>query len=163
MTINPINTINQYAPWTGFGDDYRTSVKFALLHPEDMFPQWTSNPVLSRHHIRNSNKTITQYHGRTPWTVSLRLMLASIDDLELLDGVVGQIATLRYIYGISKRVGGTKEHLLGGTYLKLPDTLLEALSDEAYEIDGPCEVTATFSRTYDAGSYVGFAIATEES
>lgn len=149
--------LNSYAPWTGFGNDSRTSVKFVLLHPENSFPQWSSAPKLARISIPNSNVTITQYRGREPWEVQMRLLFANFDDLDLMDSQVGRTNTLRYMWGISKRVGGVKEYLDGQAYLRLDDTLLLGLSDEVYEVDETCEATATFSRIYNGNSYVGFA------
>jgi hypothetical protein len=151
--------INDYAPFTGFGDDYSASVKFAILHPDEMFPQWSSAHRSSKHAIPGSNVTVTQYHGRAPWSVTLRLYFASIDELEALDQLVGRKATLRYMWGISKTVGGYKWPIEGQNYLVLPGTILDSMSDERYEIDGPAEATVRFERSYDpslADTY-GFA------
>lgn len=149
---------NPLAPFTGFGDDYNTSIKFQIEYPSRGFPHWAGGPKLSQHTIANSDRVVTQYHGRTPWRISLTLWLATIDELEALDGLQGRRHTLRYLWGLSKRVGGAKETILSIDYLTLPGTLLVALTDEVIAVDGVCEVTATFERSYDpAGDRYGLA------
>jgi len=147
--------INDYAPYTGFGDDYTVSVKFAFLHPDNSFPQWTSSARMSEHSIRNSNKTVSQFHGRAPYEITLPLYFASIDDLEALDELVGRSATLRYLYGISKRIGGARETISGQNYLNLEHTILWSISNEQYQINGPCEASVTFRRSYSDSAVVG--------
>ncbi len=156
--------INNYAPYTGFGDDYTVSVKFAILHPENTFPQWSSSARMSEHTIRNSNKTVTQFHGRNSYELTIPLYFASIDDLEAMDFLVGRSATLRYIYGISKRIGGARETISGQNYLTLPNTILWSISNEQYEINGPCEASVTFRRTPTSTSdtYYGFSVYSED-
>ena len=158
--------VNDYAPYTGFGDDYTVSVKFAILHPDNSFPQWSSASRMSEHSIRNSNKTVVQFHGRAPYEITLPLYFASIDDLEEMDAVVGRSATLRYIYGISKRIGGAKQTISGQNYLTLPNTILWSISNEQYEINGPCEASVTFRRSYSdtagAAATYGFTVYGED-
>lgn len=141
-----MTTADPFAPYTGFGDDYQTSAKFIILHPDTTFPQWSSAPILTRHHVYNSNTHQVQMHGREMWRVSLRLMFESVEELEFFDAFVGSSATLRYRAGLGKKVGGVRESIHGVDYLKLENTILSDVSDERYEIDGPCEVTATFER-----------------
>jgi hypothetical protein len=78
----------------------------------------------------------------------MRLFFGNFDALDQMDSQVGRTATLRYMWGVSKRVGGVKEYLAGQAYLRLDDTILLGLSDEVYEVDETCEATATFARDY---------------
>jgi hypothetical protein len=142
--------LNSYAPYAGFGDDYTTSIKFAILIPDgdNGMVHWSSEPNLTYHHIRNSNVTVTQFHGRSPYTVSMRLLFASLDDLGAMDAYVGTTQTLRYRYGLSLPLGAPKQTIMGQDYHYLTGTLLAALSDVVIGFDGLCEATATFQRNY---------------
>lgn len=142
------------SPLTGFGDTTQVSAKFGILHPDQMFPQWTSAASVSQHKIHNSNKTVIQYHGRELAMVSLRLWFSSIEQLMRLDDLVGQTSTLRYRAGLGKTVGGYRKAEGGVDYLVLENTTLLSLSDEQYEIDGACEATAVFAREYTSRSTV---------
>lgn len=139
-----------HAPFTGFGDDPNASVKFTINQPGRTFPLWVSSPVESRHRIANSNRVVTQTHGRDPWRITLPLEFATIDDYELMDALIGERATLRYLAGLTNRAGGETETILGTPYLALPETRLVSLGNPVSEgvLGGTCEATATFERTY---------------
>ncbi len=154
--------MSDFAPFTGFGDDTNSSVKFGILFDGDTLPNWTGGPRISQWAVANSDRTITQVNGRDPWTITLSLEFERVADLELMDGVQGVRATLRYLAGITKSVGGTVEVLIGDRYLVLPDTLLMGLSNESIEVDGICNAEATFQRSASTDTYLGFAGTTGE-
>lgn len=143
-------TAYELSPFTGFGDDPNTSVKFRLQRSAGRLPDWRGGPRLTQFVVPHSDRTITQHGGRDPWTVTFRLWFATVADLELLDALQGSRATLRYRAGLTKRVGGTVTMLGDVAYLVLPGTLLAVLSDVVVEVDGSCEATATFERPYVA-------------
>lgn len=143
-----MNLDNAYAPLTGFGDDYRTSAKFTLMQPEDTWPEWVSEPILSNHPVSGSHTVNTQQHGRRPWSLSVTLRFATITELDRFDALVGRRATLRYLYGISKRAGGTRWAHDGYNYLILPETLLSSIDNERLFNDGHCEARVTFERLF---------------
>jgi hypothetical protein len=152
------------APFTGFGDDANSSIKFGIdVTGQDTVPNWTGGePDLTTHRVRNSSDVITQLHGREPRTLTLRLWFASLDDLEALEGVQGAQATLRYLWGITSRAGGTKETRGAHSYLVLPETLLARVTDQRTYIGGTAEAVATFQRAVGAASYYGFAVYAED-
>lgn len=152
------------APFTGFGDDTNTSVKFGILAERGTgtVPNWNGGPRLRQWAIANSDRTITQQTGRDPWRVTFRVEFESIAEMELMDNLQGTRATLRYQHGMTKTAGGTVATLAGVTYLILPDTLLERLEDETYEVDGHCEAAVTFSRSGESSAYYGFAVYGED-
>lgn len=157
--------MNDHAPFTGFGDDTSTSVKFGILAPTGRVPNWSGGPKLTKLDIPHSDSLILQNGGRGEWSVSFRAYFDSIDDLELMDALQGTRQTLRYQAGFTKRAGGTVETLLGVSYLVLPNTLLDRIAEEDYEIDGingPCEATLTFSRTGESTAYYGFSTYAED-
>jgi len=141
------------SPFTGYGDDPNTSVKFGLRRINGAMPDWQGGPKLTFHAIVNSDREVSQYHGRTPWTITLRLRFADRAALEAMDALQGRRATLRYLFGLTKRAGGHAETILGTRYLVLPETLL--LSLETVEIEGLAggsrEAMATFQRLFSAG------------
>lgn len=151
------------APFTGFGDDTNTSVKFGILAPDGRVPNWSGGPRLRQHAIANSDRTVTQQTGRDPWRVTFRVEFATIAELELMDDLQGTRATLRYQHGFTKRTGGTVTNLAGINYLVLPDTLLERVDNELYEVDGHCEADLTFSRAGASSAYYGFATYAEDA
>lgn len=149
--------MSDFAPFTGFGNDTNSSVKFGILFDGNTLPNWTGGPRISQWAVANSDRTITQVNGRDPWTITLSLEFERVADLELLDGLQGQRATLRYIAGITKTVGGTVETLQGTRYLTLPDTLLLGITNDVIEVDGTCTCDATFQRSASTDTYIGFA------
>lgn len=153
------------SPFTGFGDDPNTSIKFGWRRTSGQLPDWEGGPKLNTFAIANSDREVTQYGGRTPWSITVRLWFANRDDLDAMDALQGRRATLRYLYGMTKRAGGEPETILGTRYLVLPDTMLMRL--EALDHDGvatgPREAMATFRRQYDgSGDAYGFAVYSED-
>lgn len=151
-----------YAPYTGFGYDYQTSVKFGILWPESNFPTWTSKPILTRKMVGNSGDYHTQFHGREPWNCTFRLLFGSIEEVEFFDAMVGQEATLWYRAGLGKSLDGTRRAIGGVDYLVLPFTTLDDINNETYEFDGHCEVSASFTHPYGDSAHYGFAVYEEE-
>jgi hypothetical protein len=147
------------SPFTGFGDDTNTSVKFGLQRANGRLPDWEGGPKLTFHDIANSDRQVTQRHGRTPWSITIKLWFGHPDDLEAMDALQDQRATLRYLYGLTKRAGGTPETILGTRYLALPNTMLISLEplDHDGVATGPREAMATFRRAYSGGDTFGFA------
>ena len=141
-----------FAPFTGFGDDINTSVKFTINQPGDRLPQWVSPAILSAHRIANSNRTVRQRHGRGAWTWVAELSFGSAEEFDKLDAMVGYSATLRYIEGITNRAGGHHETIVSTRYLTLPDTTLLSLSGEADEVNGEYVARAMFERQYEGGT-----------
>lgn len=150
------------APFTGFGNDTNSSVKFGILAPDGRVPNWSGGPRLHRLTVPHSDRTVTQNGGRDPWVVTFRCLFDTIADLELVDQLQGTRATLRYQAGMTKRAGGTVTTLQGVSYLVLPETMLDRISDETYEADGQCEATLTFSRAGESSAYYGFATYAED-
>lgn len=150
-------------PFTGFGDDPDTAIKFMLVrHPQAPAHAWTASGArISSHIIHNSNDEVTQYHGRGPTLLTTRLWLQDMPAVEALLAVVGRSATLRYRWGLTTNPGGTKETRAGRSYVVLPDTLLASVDDVQVLRGRQPEVTATFRRPYGSGDLYGFAIASE--
>lgn len=137
-------------PFTGFGDDPHSSIKFGMVHDRGKVSDWSGGPRLRQHKIALGG-VVTQTTGRDPWVLKATLLLDSVEDLEALDHLQGKRATLRYGWGITKRVGGTKEIILNDTYLTLPGTMLVSVDDtNSYISDGRRKATATFERPYVA-------------
>lgn len=155
-------TVNELSPFTGFGDDTNTSVKFSIGYVSDRIPDWSGGPRLVQHPVLHSNRTITQFGGRDPWTVTFRLWFGSIADLEALDALQGLRSTLRYRANLTRRVGGTTAMLGDVSYLVLPETLLLAVGDVEIEVDGTCEATVTFQRAGDGSAYYEYAVYGED-
>ena len=150
------------APFTGFGDDTNTSVKFAILAPDGRMPNWQGEARVNKFPIPHSARTVSQYGGRGEWSLTFRAYFDTIGELELLDELQGTRHTLRYLSGVTKRAGGTVVTLQGIQYLELSDTMLDAVTDEMYEVDGTCEATLTFSRAAELSAYYGFAVYAED-
>ncbi len=155
--------MDHLAPFTGFGDDTNASIKFTIWAPSGRTANWQGGARLNTFAIPHSNRTITQHSGMNEWTISLPVLVDSVEDLDMLDALQGRRATLRYERVLTKRVGGTIENMQGVSYLTLPDTLLVQLSGESYEPDGPCEAVLTFSRPVEPSSYYGFAVYGEDA
>lgn len=155
-------TAYELSPFTGFGDDPNTSVKFRLQRSAGRLPDWRGGPRLTQFVVPHSDRTITQHGGRDPWTVTFRLWFASVDDLELLDSLQGSRSTLRYRAGLTRRVGGTVSMLGDVAYLVLPETLLMSVGDAAIEVNGACEAPVTFQRAGDGSAYYEYAVYGED-
>ena len=143
-------------PFVGFGDDTNSSIKFQVVAAGGKVADWSGGPRMQQFPVANSDRTITQVTGRDPWEITLTLLLDSATDIELLDGVQGQRATLRILFGVTKTVGGTVETLQGIRYLKLPDTLLMKVGKITRYPSGQRTADATFQRAGVSSTYVGF-------
>jgi hypothetical protein len=147
-----------YAPFTGFGDDTNSSVKFGIMLPADEVPLWELEPRLSKFAIPHSNRTTTQYGGLGEWSVSFVVDIDTTDALVMLQQLQGQQATLRYQYRITNNPGGDVETIGNVTYVVLPETLLDNVSRVTRDVGDTCTATLTFTRTADPSSYYGFAL-----
>ena len=156
--MNQYDWLMRRYPFTGFGDHPATSVKFlTITGVNDPIPNWSGGDAkLTYHDIHNSDIQATEYHGRAPWEIELRLWFGSMDDLALMDSLQGQPHTLRLRWGLTHRAGGYKEPRNGTDYLVLPDTLLVGLSEQETQFDGTAMATATFRRAYSTVHYTGF-------
>ncbi len=134
-------------PFVGFGDATNSSVKFQVVSDGGTVADWAGSPRMRQLEVANSDRTITQVHGRNPWEITLRLLLDSATELELLDGVQGQRATLRILAGTTRTAGGTVETLLGVRYLNLPETLLMEVGEVTRYPAGQRTCDATFQRS----------------
>lgn len=154
-----------YAPFTGFGDDTNSSVKFTILYDGRVVPWWQGGqPEIQQWKVVNGGgRTITQVGDPDPWIITLALEFEDRADYHLLEAVGGLRATLRYRFGITNDAGGTVQTLQGVRYLTLPDTLLMGLSKAEGEPDGVCTADATFQRPASSDSYYGFSTYAEES
>ncbi len=149
-------------PFVGFGDATNSSIKFQVASDGGTVADWAGGgPRMRQMDVANSDRTITQVTGRNPREITLRLLLDSATELELLDGVQGQRATLRILAGTTRTAGGTVETLLGIRYLKLPETLLMEVGEVKRYPSGQRTAEATFQRAGVSGSYYGFAVYTE--
>ena len=137
-----------WAPFTGFGDDPSTSVKFGILVPDGTQMNWSGGPKLVQRTIPGGHRVNTRRTGRAPYEISLRIFFANTHDLERLDAMQGDVSMLRYAWGLTKPVGGYHAQHDGRAYLVLPETRLLQLSDEIIEVDGTAECTARFQREY---------------
>ncbi len=146
-------------PFVGFGDDTNSSAKFQVVHEgRGRLEDWEGGERRLSHHDIGNGQVVVQRHGYSPWTISLRLLFDDADALELLASLSGESATLRYLWGITRRAGGSKQTILDTDYLVLPDTMLVDLTDREGHLSGPCVATATFWRAYVPSPYVGFTI-----
>lgn len=152
---------NRPYPFSGFGDDTNTSVKFITITKlHDPIPDWEGGDRnLSDHDIGNGLQ-VTQRHGWKPWLLTMRLWFEAPGDLALMASLQGEAATLRYRWGLTKQVDGTKQTLVDRDYLVLPDTMLLTLKPvrEGGVVTGVPEALATFRRTYVPSPYVGFTV-----
>lgn len=147
--------------FTGFGDNPETSVKFGLLlDGSQQMADWEGEAKISFHDIANSDKTVTQYHGRGPVTLEVELEFESLVDYESLDALIGHYATLRYAWGTTKSVGGYKETRNFFDYLVLPDTMLLSLSSSynTTVVGDARQAMAIFWRPYASSDYYDFAV-----
>lgn len=146
------------APFTGFGDDTNSSIKFGILAPGGEVPLWELEPRVSKMPIPHSNRTTTQYGGLGEWSVSFQVDVDTTDALVMLQQLQGQQATLRYQYRITNNPGGTVATIGSVTYVVLSETLLDRVSQVTRDVGDTCTATLTFTRTADPSSYYGFAL-----
>lgn len=142
-----------FAPHTGYGNDYNTSVKFTIQQNRDFgFPSWTGGtPKLSEHDHVNGDNFSLQYHGHAPRRWEIRVDLESETDLDRLAAQAGQtFADLRYVVGLTRTLDGTVEEISGIHYLTLHDVFLASVTDEIVYEDGGCEATLAFIKMYVA-------------
>lgn len=138
-----------YAPHTGFGDDYNTSVKFTIDQPDGLgFPSWSGGPRNTEHDHVNGDGLSIQYHGKLPRTLEFQASFDNEYELENLESLIGTQATLRYRQGLTRRVGGVEEEIAGIMYLALPETYLRWVSNQIILEDETCEATLSFVRGY---------------
>ncbi len=140
-------------------------MKFDVLMDRDgSLPDWKSEARTAKHKVLHRSRTVYQAGGREDWTITMRIALASVLDLELLDSLIEQPFTLRIPWGITKTVGGTHDPYAGAEYLLLPDTTLDALEVDESESqpDGYREAIAVFSHPYEELHYVGFTLLSPE-
>ena len=128
--------MNDLSPFTGFGDDTNTSVKFSISAPGGVVPLWTLEPRGTKLPVPHSNRTIIQASGLGEWSVTFRVEVDTTDELELLQALQYQRATLRYRHRVTNNPGGTITTLQGVSYVVLPDTLLDRVSNETREVEG---------------------------
>ena len=131
------------APYTGFGDDANTSVKFGVL-AKGRVAEWSGGQQ------RITTKKIAgggvkyRITGRDPYTITLPLRFESTADLAALEALQGTTATLRYLYGITKPLHGTYEYRMGTAYLAIPGVRLLRVEDTEVFRNGACGASATF-------------------
>lgn len=141
------------SPYTGFGDDYHSSVKFGLRRTSGELPDWEGgDPIPTR--LRAGGREITQWRGHTPWTWTVRVWFACRADRERLKAMAGSThQTLRYLYGLTMDVGGYADPIINTEYLTLPNTELTSvvsLPNREGLTRGQCEAMVTFRRPYVA-------------
>jgi hypothetical protein len=152
-------------PFTGYGDDTNSSIKFGIMFDDDYIADWEGgDPILSKHPIANSNRNVTQYHGRTPYTMTCLVTLANKNDLMLLWSVSGTPATLRYKWGVTVDAGGEKVPIGDDDYLVLPGTILEQVKPvrNTGVVGEEKMAYLTFTRPAEESDYYGFALYGED-
>ena len=131
------------APYTGFGDDANTSVKFGVL-ARGKVADWTGgNPRISTKRIAGGGVKY-RITGTEPYTITLTLRFERTADLAALEALQGTTATLRYLYGITKPLGGAYEYRNGTAYLAIPGVRLMSVTGTEIYRDGSAVATATF-------------------
>lgn len=150
------------APFTGFGDDTNTAIKFGILAPGGVVPLWELQPRVNVFPVLHSNRTITQYGGLGLWSVTFDVDVDTTDALTLLQMLQGQQATLRYQYRVTNNPGGTVATIQDITYVVLPDTLLAGVGAITRLVDDTCTASLTFTRPADESAYYGFALYGED-
>jgi hypothetical protein len=136
-----------YAPFTGFGDDPNTSVKFTIMLPGETMPDWSGGPRLRQKKIPGSSRVNIRNTGRDPYIVTFLLDVDSLEEYEALDRMQGVEATLRYAWGITKPVGGHYESIQNVGYLAIPNVRLMQLSDPVVDVE-TYSTSATFLKPY---------------
>lgn len=151
-------------PFTGFGDDTNSSVKFTPLLGRNGFPDWEGgDPRMEQRPIVLSSRTNTQVWGYDPYVITIHVEFANRTAVDLMRAVRGTRATLRYIDGITTRIDGAVVPGLGGVkYLTFPDTLLLKMAGVVNVVDDIWEADLTFQRAATGDSYVGFSSTGED-
>lgn len=137
--------MSRFAPFTGFGDDPSTSIKFRIL-PGDAMPDWQGGPRLNIRKIPGGKRVNIRNTGGDPYTVSIRLAFDCRSDFDRMDAAQGTQAALRYSWGETRRAGGHYEDIQGRAYLTIPGVWLMGLEDPRRLPDGTVKVTASFLR-----------------
>ena len=156
---------NRPAPFSGFGDDQATSVKFVTItRYNDPIPDWEGGDREISYHGIGQGQEVTQRHGWKPWLLTMRLWFETPQAFALMASLQGERATLRYRWGLTKPLDGTKATILNTDYLVLPDTLFVSLAPVRGSgvVPGVPEALATFRRSYAPGPFVGFTIVGED-
>lgn len=136
--------MSRIAPFTGFGSDPSTSLKFDVLSDQGRTPDWTGGPRLIERTIPGSNRVNVRNTGRDPYRITLTLRLDSLTALNALDAMQGTSATLRYAWGVTKPLDGHHEHHAGEDYLAVPNVRLMRLSNVVRRPNGTVTVEAEF-------------------
>lgn len=143
-------------PFTGFGDDTNTAVKFGIRAVGGVTPDWDGGEatITQWYHIG-----VTQIGPPKPTEVTFEVLVDSRADMQLLKelAATGTRATLRYLRGITTDTGGTVATYLGTQYLELPDTLLMKAEVVSNYRDGRSIAELTFQRDGVDAAYYGFA------
>lgn len=150
-------------PFSGFGDDTNSSVKFSLVSDRGVIADWAYTPTINEHAIPHSGRVVTQYGGQRALELETGLLFDDPHSFDIFNALQGQQATLRYAYGLTSDAGGTAVAGLGGVlYLTLPETLLFRVAKVRRYRDGHVACSATFKRTVEPSAYYGFALYGED-
>src|SRR5690606_1853348 len=136
--------MSRIAPFTGFGSDPSTSLKFDVLSDQGRTPAWTGGPRLSERTIPGSNRVNVRHTGRDPYRVTLTLRVGPPADLTAPHAVHSTPATLRYAWGITRPLDGHHEHHAGEDYLAIHNVRLMRLSGVVRRPNGTVTVEAEF-------------------
>jgi hypothetical protein len=149
-------------PFTGFGDDTNTSIKFGIRAVGGVTPDWEGGKRINQFEIPNSDRTVTQIGGAKPQDVTFEVLVGSRADIQMLKNLIGVRATLRYLRGITTDEGGTVRTYLGTQYLELPNALLMKVAKVVNLRDGRSLAELTFQRAGDSSAYYGFSTYAED-
>src|SRR5690606_11132563 len=136
--------MSRIAPFTGFGADPSTSLKFDVLSDQGRTPDWTGGPHLIERTITGSNRVNVRNTGSDPYRITLTLRLDSLTALNAMDAMQGTAATLRDAWGVTKPLHGHHEHHAGEDYLDVPNVRLLRLSNVVRRPNGTVTVEAEF-------------------
>lgn len=143
--------MNDLAPFTGFGNDQHSSIKFGiLLNSSGRLPQPSLSRRIARLSMSTGNRVVKQRRGFTEWTWTWPIEFATIADYERMLGMQGERSTLRLLADMTPVMGGYVAPILDVQYLHLPETFLASLDGLEIWPDGTVEATATFERPYVA-------------
>lgn len=138
---------DRLAPRTRFG-----SVPFEVQWPGSTdagMPDWQFSSERNTRHVPGSNRNITQYLGKGPQTLTLRLELASKDDLLSLKELVQETDTL-VLFASMTSAPATYVDLHGEGYVEIANVDLIELGQPVIYLDDDrytVEVDATFQRS----------------
>lgn len=132
------------APYTGYGDDPATSVKFGVL-TKGRATDWSGGQQRITERRIAGGGVKYRITGRDPYTITLRLRFETTADLAALEAMQGATATLRYLYGITKPLHGTYEYRQGTAYLAIPGVRLMRVDEQTIYRNGSAVATATFA------------------